>query len=431
MASLSKLLNKPLRSFVLYAMLILAISIPVYFYVVDSIWTSELDEHNALVKEQMVEQLEKYQGDSAQLNDFLRFSNSFTSGTRVQKTEGLIIPFDTTYEITRKRYSLKETEENRFRGLVSRVEIQGLAYTIQVETNFEEADETFLAISLVTAFFFITLVLGFIWLNRRISWKLWKSFYQTLEAIRQFDLSKDKAMRLEPSDIQEFQELNKTLNQLIERSIAAYQQQKAFTENASHELQTPIALLKSRLDLLMQHKEINPELASLIESVERPLARLTHINKSLLLLAKVENKQFAEIEEMDIQHRLKENLELFEDLAADKGMGFQADFDATKTIRANAYLFDTLLQNLLSNAIRHGNKSGIVRVSYEAGHLQIANEGANPLKEENLFERFATASNDRVGTGLGLAIAKEIAFRYGWTLSYKFQGSWHEFSLKF
>jgi signal transduction histidine kinase len=430
MGIMTKLLNRPLKAFTIYSLIILIISIPAYYLVVDYIWLEELDEHNLIVKERIIERFDQRPIDTNQLEMILDAWNTLQPGTSIHPTNK-IHNKDSMYEVTKMIQYGTESEIDRFRGLQSFVEINGLPYRITIETNVEEADETLLAIAIVTFFFFIVLILGFIALNRRIAVKSWNPFYATLDALKKFDLSKDKKIELNQSDIFEFQELNESLNRLVERNISTYQQQKSFTENASHELQTPIALLKSKLDLLHQEEDVTPGISRILSSVEAPLSRLSRINKNLLLLAKVENHQFEELENIQIKKSVESAISLFEDFAKDKNIEIQSSIDSSMTISANPFLFETLTNNLLSNGIKHSPPDSQIDIVIKNNQFVISNSGPKTLAAENLFKRFSAATTEVVGSGLGLAIVKEIANQYDWDISYSFQDAKHTFSLTF
>jgi signal transduction histidine kinase len=217
----------------------------------------------------------------------------------------------------------------------------------------------------------------------------------------------------------------------VNKNISTYQQQKAFTENASHELQTPIALLKSKLDLLLQEKEVSSQISELLGGIEAPLSRLSRINKNLLLLAKVENHQYQSQERIDIKTSVENALSLFEDYFIDKRLSIKTSLDETKHINANAFLLETLIHNLLSNAVRHTPFGGNIIITVKDDNLLIANSGAEALNSQRLFKRFSTVTKERIGSGLGLAIVKEVTNKYGWCIVYRFQDDFHSFSVSF
>ena len=264
---MTKLLNRPLKAFALYALLILLISIPVYVLVIDNIWIRELDENNWLAMQHTKKRLQAIKFTPTEIEHINHLWGELQPGISIKKADSKIYFQDSVYEAIRHNEYDEDDGEDRFRGLKSYIDINGVPYALTIETNVEESDETFIAIASVTLLFFILLIIGFILLNKRISAKAWYSFYQTLNSLKSFELSKDTSVHLPQSDVQEFQELNQSLHQLITNSVSTFQQQKSFTENASHELQTPIALLKSKLDLLIQQKNISPEISEILNRI--------------------------------------------------------------------------------------------------------------------------------------------------------------------
>src|SRR5690606_13773058 len=145
---------------------------------------------------------------------------------------------------------------DQFRILITNIKINNGNFTLTIETNMEENEETVAYIALVTLLFFLILVVGFWLLNKRLSQKLWQSFRNTLEKLKAFELSSQQTVSFNKTNTKEFAELNQSLQKVIDKNISVYSQQKTFIENASHELQTPLAVLKSKMDLLLQNKNI-------------------------------------------------------------------------------------------------------------------------------------------------------------------------------
>ena len=431
MGTMTRLLNKPLKTFAIYSLIILVVSIPVYVFVVDYIWINELDENNWLTLQHTKQKLQSKQFTNDEIEQINYIWGELQPGVSITKVWGKSIPQDSVYEAIRpNKYDLDDGED-RFRCLKSYIEINGQPYQLTIETNVEESDETFVAVAVVTLLFFILLILGFILLNRRIATKTWKPFYHTLRSLQSFELSRDSVLNLSSTDIQEFQELNQSLELLVKKNVDTYQQQKSFTENASHELQTPIALLKSKIDLLFQEKDITPEMLVILNGIEAPLLRLSRINKNLLLLAKVENHQYNEKEQLNVNSYIESSLSLFEDYINDKNLIINNNIKDPIVISANSFLLETLINNFLSNAIRHTTSGGHIAIKLEDRRLFFCNSGITALKTRHLFERFSTTSKDKISSGLGLAIIKEIANKYNWKVSYCFENGYHTFILAF
>lgn len=427
---MSKLLNKPFKAFTIYALVILACSIPVYYLTVDFIWLHELDEHNLIIKKRIEKRFATIHFEQ-ELTTILEAWNTLQPGTKLTPSKSFMPKSNRVYTVTKENEYTEGYDIDRFRGLSAYIPINGKPYHLTIETNVEEANETMLAIAVVTFLFFFILVVGFIFLNRRIAKGVWQPFRNTLEKLKAFDLSSGKSLLLEKTNIEEFAELNQTLQKLIDRNISAYNQQKTFIENASHELQTPLAVLKSKMDLLLQNKDLSSGQSKILNAIQLPLARVSRINKNLLLLAKIENSQFAETENLNLSTVLDESTELLVDYIEDKKLCLDHQVTQAFFISCNKFLLETLLNNLLINAIRHTPKNGSVNLEFADRTLFFKNTGTEPLQKQKLFERFAVSASGTTNSGLGLAIVKEICHRYQWQVDYTFSDNLHSFSVQF
>ncbi len=401
-------------------------SIPVYYWVIDNIWLHELDEHNHIVKQKIENGLTKAALNEKELEDVLKLWNRIQPETKLIPVQTAIRP-DSVYTSTRKT----DEEEDRFRGLAAYITANGKTYLLTTETNIEEADETIAAIAFVTFVFFSLLVAGFIFLNKSISKSIWRPFSDTLKKLQSFDLAKDQKINFDQTDIEEFQQLNNTLDKLIKENISTYNQQKVFIENASHELQTPLAVLRSKIDILLQNKDMTTEQLNILESIEMPVSRMTRINKNLLLLAKIENRQFGDVNHIDLSAIVQESSQLVADYIQNKELKFKNSIARSFFVDSNTFLLETLVNNLLINSIRHTPNGGQVTIDLQGSILVFSNSGEAALNPETLFERFGISSGTNVSSGLGLSIIKEICNRYQWKINYSFAGNFHRFSVDF
>ena len=287
------------------------------------------------------------------------------------------------------------------------------------------------AVTSMTVIFFILILVGFILLNRRISKLLWQPFYNSLERIRSFDLNQQRPLSFETTDIDEFKELNQSLEKLVSGNIAAYNQQKEFADNASHELQTPLAIIQSKLELLLQVDTLTDKQYNVVEDALKALARVSRVNKNLLLLTKIENSQFMDKEKIALSDLLTTTVMMFQNFSDEKNVLLELKTQAEVAIEGNRALVEVLLNNLLMNAIRYSQANTTVSINLSNDRLVIANDGTAPLQTFQLFKRFATATSESPGTGLGLALVQQICTRYNWNVQYNFQDSRHIFSITF
>ena len=144
-------------------------------------------------------------------------------------------------------------------------------------------------IKFLSLFFFLVLIIGFWLINRQVSKKVWTPFQDTLQKLKSFQLANQYVPEFSETNTLEFQELNNALNKLIKHSVATYKSQKEFTENASHELQTPLAIIKNKIDVLLQKEPLTERQFQLLEDINVTLTKVSHLNKNLLLLSKIEN----------------------------------------------------------------------------------------------------------------------------------------------
>lgn len=296
-------------------------------------------------------------------------------------------------------------------------------------------EDRYLIIGIVTTLtmlFFLLLIVGFVLINRRISRRLWQPFYNSLAKIKSFNLDKQQTVVFDETDIDEFSELNQSLNKLIAGNIAVYNQQKEFADNASHELQTPLAIIQSKLDLLLQSKLLTNEQYELIEDANKALSRVARINKNLLLLTKIENSQFMDREIIDLSDLLESTIAIFSNFSESKNLMLKTEVPSGITVEGNKILIEILLNNLITNAIRYTDNNGTITIKLSEKHLSVANSGTTALERDQLFKRFGTTTSSITrGTGLGLSLVKQICNRYGWKAGYEFHNMQHIFSLHF
>nr|WP_262916923.1 HAMP domain-containing sensor histidine kinase [Chryseobacterium aahli] len=274
------------------------------------------------------------------------------------------------------------------------------------------------------------IVLGLLFFNRKLSVTIWKPFRNTLNQLKKFNLNHQSKIEFEKTDVTEFEELHLSLSKLIEHNISVYKTQKEFTENASHELQTPLAILKNKLDLLLQNKDLTENQYKITEEMNRALTRSSRINKNLLLLAKIDNSQFDATEEIDLDALVKQSLELLEEHFQQKNISVSTNISSDIKLVGNSGLAEVLINNLLINAIRHTPNNGIISVKLTNSFFEVTNSGTEKLNSELLFKRFSRQSAENNGSGLGLAIIKEICKFQNWEIDYSFENSSHIFSVK-
>ena len=266
---------------------------------------------------------------------------------------------------------------------------------------------------------------------RFISRRIWKPFEDTLCRLENFRLEDGLLPSLPKTDVEEFIRLNRTLQALMQNALTSYRAQKEFTENASHELQTPLAVFQSQLDLLLQQPALTEQQAKIIQRLYEVVNRLARLNRNLLLLARIDNRQYEQTEEINLTGFLSEQTMFLQSIAGDISLHEEFSNDAL-TVRANRTLLESLVNNLIVNAVRHNRPQGEIVLAISGNELTVSNTSNEPALDEKLiFNRFYRPSEKVKGNGLGLAIVKAICEYHGWSVRYNYIGNRHIFTVAF
>ncbi|MES2734624.1 MAG: HAMP domain-containing sensor histidine kinase [Bacteroidota bacterium] len=277
---------------------------------------------------------------------------------------------------------------------------------------------------------FIALIILMVVLNWLLLGRLWQPFRASLQQIRQYRLDHDAPIQFEATSISEFTELNKALMALIDNHRQVYQHQKQFTENASHEIQTPLAIARNKVELLMQDASLLVEQAELVGAVNDHLSRLARLNKSLLLLAKIENHQFPEVQEVEVVQLVRRISDDLGEMINFKGLNLTIEAIESVWLRMNPDLADIFFGNLIRNAIFHNVPGGYIRICIGKGRLLFENSGTE-LQEDpaRFFERFAKNSAASPTQGLGLSLVQSIGNLYQLKVKYTASQAIHQLTV--
>ncbi|WP_346317541.1 HAMP domain-containing sensor histidine kinase [Chitinophaga sp. YIM B06452] len=256
-------------------------------------------------------------------------------------------------------------------------------------------------------------------------------FYSTLKKLQHFNLKAKKKLSLRPTRTKEFSELNTYVGKMTDKAVDDYISLKEFAENASHELQTPLAIIRSKLELLSE-SDIRGEQAVLISDMQNSVDKLTHINRSLVLLSRLENNEYESKEEVSFSKYAKEAMGTFEDLITLKGLRLSCRIADDVDVKLHAALVDILLNNLISNAIRHNIPNGRIEVVLDRDCLRIINTGVPPTGDpEEMFQRFKKGTQCNHSIGIGLSIVKQICDINSFQIRYQFASGLHVITIAF
>jgi signal transduction histidine kinase len=275
------------------------------------------------------------------------------------------------------------------------------------------------------------LILFVLAINRGLMKNLWAPFYQSVDQLKQFSISESNALHFPVTDIIEFNFLIENIKLTTKKATAGYRILKEFTENASHEIQTPLAIISSQLDLLVQDEGLNYEQSEHLIIAYRALKRLSRLNQSLLLIAKIDNQQFQKTSYIDLKDKVIDKIKEFNELWLSKNIAIQTNL-SDSYIYASPELIDIMLNNLFSNACKHNLIDGSANIELKAGHLTVINTGKNGSLDTNkIFHRFYKKENEPDNNGLGLSIIKKVCEQSGISPNYDFhhESNEHIFTL--
>jgi signal transduction histidine kinase len=327
----------------------------------------------------------------------------------------------------------ENTTSTEYRHLVTKGNMEdGRGYRISIYKSLEDTHNLITDLFLIICLAFILLSIILIVVNYLVSRKIWVPFYQTLNKIKDFNINDNLQINLSPTGIREFDRLNRVLTTMSEKIRADYLNLKEFTEDASHEIQTPLSIIKSKLELLFQSENLTDKQAENIRAIYEATTRLSKLNYSLLLISKIQNQQYASTERVDLAGITDKFLLHFKEIIEQKNIRVDRHYKTEETINMNHDLAEILISNLLGNAIKHNIEDGWVTVDLDAAELVITNTGQTLAFDPNdLFKRFRKGDVSGDSSGLGLSIVSKIAALYHMDIEYTLNGNIHTLGLAF
>jgi signal transduction histidine kinase len=319
-----------------------------------------------------------------------------------------------------------------YRQLTSVETLHGKTYKIITRSSQVRNDDFFLAITVSVGIVIFLLMVTVFFVNTIIVGNAWRPFYENLEILKNFSVEDDQVFKLQATDVDEFKELNSSLIKLTNKIKSDFKNLKEFTENASHEMQTPLAIIQSKSEILMQSENLNRNQKQQIKSIYSATQRLSKLNKTLLLLSKIENLQYSDKEEIHINDNIEKHLEIFEDFIENKNIKVSKNYAPDVKLLANPMLFDMVISNLVSNSIKHNLKNGSIDIITTDHFFSFSNSGTPiNIASKSIFERFKKDSKSSDSFGLGLAIVKKVCDTNNWKINHTFAEDMHVISIYF
>jgi signal transduction histidine kinase len=416
-----KLLTRTVRDYVIFSALLLLVCTPLFYFSIQTLTIRDKDRELRSHKAEFYELIPHLKTD-----EDLKFFGIMNDEFVLTETEHPVL-LDSIFSSS---ISIND-EDHPYRILRSGVTINGKHHILQIQESMVTTADLVSAIVTVQIILIAFLLVGFVLINRKLSKTIWNPFYTILDRLKKYQIDKDTTIDLPRSSTAEFRDLSLAISHLVIRNHETFQSQKEFTENASHELQTPLAISRTKLELLAQTKELTQEQAELVESLSDAIDRLSRLNKNLLLLSKIENRQFFETGQIEIGSVVTKCVDFYKRQVADKNINITYATSEPVFIEVNPILFDVLITNLISNAFRHADEFSTIAIEWSKNHITISNAG-NPLENpEKIFQRFHRESRTTMGHGLGLSIVKKVCDVAGFSIDYRYTSGRHQFAVAF
>ena len=411
-----KLTKKVIHYYIVSSLLIFALGSATIYFVLKALISEEVDETLRSEKVRIVKQLQHDQKPIP--------ANWATINLEIRSVPEINALKETLKDTV---IYVKETNETiPLRQLCFCTKINNHNYRIILRRSLIEREDLVTGVFAVMIGIFLTTILIMNLVNIRSDKKLWKPFYETLDKLITFRLDSKQALNLPKAPIDEFNRLNRTLNQMAEKLWQDYRNLKQFSENTAHEMQTPLAIIRSKLDVLIQDASLSEKQLQTIHSLYQAVSRLSRLNQSLNLLTKIENQEFTDKQRIDFNRLIEKHLYDLDELIQMKQLKIKTHAKSHFSLELNPFMAETLISNLLVNAIQHNQAQGFITIETTETGLTISNSGPELQSDpQKLFERFKKDRPEPDSPGLGLSIVQSICRQNGLKITYEYQDGTH------
>ena len=307
----------------------------------------------------------------------------------------------------------------------------GNTYALEIRTSTVEENELLQDLLYALVFLYLGMVLSVYLLYNTLLSKLWNPFFEVIKKLKTYRIGKSEKFEISKTDVDEFKVLKESLNSMISSNEINFKNQKQFTENASHELQTPIAIAVHKIDTLLEDSDLSENHLYQISDVKQVLERMSKLNKTLLLLSKIDNNQFLQTQQVNFNTLVKSISNEYQDLMDYNSLQFVYKENSNFSTEINPELAEILLSNLIRNAIKHTLSNGQIYIEVNDTNILIKNSAANGSLDANkIYNRFYKENNSTDSIGLGLAITSSIINQtQNLKIDYYFKEEFHHFEI--
>lgn len=388
------------------------------------------DETDDMLEEYSEQVMRSYLAGQPIEEQGLSTNNGYTLKT-ITETEAIQAGQITTRDTSIYVWSEHEMEPARVYSLVFR-DGDGQAYRLSVFTPTIDRADFVLALFYWVVGLLVLLLVVMLAINLLVYNRSLKPLYRLLSWIRSYRIGQTNRPLVNDTTTLEFRELNTALIEHTQRAEEAYEAQKSFIGNMSHELQTPLAVSRHHLELLLEDDTLDEQQLGRVSRAYDSLEFMTRLNKTLLMLFRIDNQQYPLDEEIDLCIALQDTLSTLREVYGHLGVNLIVDLPSPIMLRANQTLVQVLCNNLLRNAFAYNRPGGEIVVRAQGRRITIANTSTREeaLDEERLFSRFYQPERRSGSTGLGLALIQSVCRELEIAIHYRYEGEYHCFVLE-
>lgn len=375
-------------------------------------------------RDQIIYELHQYENVKDVL--YLNIGDKISIDTAARSLQIEAILKDTTF------YDNFAKRELNFRQLRFTDHVNGQNYQITVQKSLLSTEELKRGLGQVLLLITLGLIIALVLVSRMISKRVWHPFNHTLSLLKEFDISRPVKLFFHKTRIDEFEMLNEVLGEMIKKSQSDFKNLKEFGENTSHEIQTPLAIIKSKSELLLQNEGLDEDQVKKISAIYSATRRLSRLNQDLVLLAKINNNQFAEKQSINLKAFFDKKLNHFSEMIEFKKIRIEKNYKDNSVIEVNDTLAYVLVTNILNNAIRHNVAKGLIRVILNTDSFVVENTGKAPDEDPTqFFSRFKKSAGSEESSGIGLHLIKRICELYHLEITYVYDDELHKIKVNF
>ena len=397
----------------------------VSFIISAVILQNEADKHMHRILENRFQHRERYIEHKLEHEPRKMQDDDFA---RVKKVESIPENFHPVYTDT-VMVNKQTQRENIYRKKTTYLTVNGTHYRLEMTKEADELygfrDDVFHIVLPV----FIILALAIFLTNYVLSGYLFDPFRRILKQMSQYRIGQSGSLDHIKTSTYEFDRLKQLYENMRQRIENDYYQLKEYTENMSHELQTPLSIIQNKTESLLSANDLKPEQAEQLKSIYEETQQLSRMGRALNLITHIENQEFQNIQTINTASVIRSHVDNIREIAEMKQLDIETNLNEQHTMTIDAGLLDILVRNLLKNAMRYSHPSTTIYIETGEKQLQVINQGDEPqFPEEEVFKRFRKGKQNK-SLGLGLAIVKKICEVSNLHIDYKYREGKHIFTV--